>query len=75
MTTILLGIGGTGAKVVESALMMFAAGIGEGPVHIGLIDQDGANGNVERTRHLLSRLIEFREFWSRPNQPHAIKQA
>jgi hypothetical protein len=52
--------------------MLFAAGIGDAPVHVGLVDQDGANGNVERTRNLLSRLVDFRALWSRPNAPNRI---
>ncbi len=54
-TNILIGIGGTGAKIVESALYLFASGIGPADgVHIGLIDQDNANGNVQRTETLLN---------------------
>jgi hypothetical protein len=69
---ILIGVGGTGAKAVEAALVLLAAGIGGGTVHVGLVDQDGANGNVERTRNLLSRLCDFRTLWSRPNAPNRI---
>lgn len=54
-TNILIGIGGTGAKIVESALYLFASGIGPvDGVHVGLIDQDNANGNVQRTETLLN---------------------
>ncbi|MEG3180076.1 tubulin-like doman-containing protein [Sphingomonas sp. LT1P40] len=61
---VLLGVGGTGAKVVEAALMMMAAGVGPRNVHVGLIDQDNSNGNVARTRQLLSNLVDFQHDWS-----------
>ena len=66
---ILIGVGGTGAKVVEAALVLFAAGHGPGHVHVGLVDQDQSNGNVSRTDTLLKRLIEFRQKWTR-NKSH-----
>lgn len=60
-TNILIGIGGTGAKVVESALFLMAAGFGpSGPVHVGLIDQDSTNGNMTRTDSLLQLMIGLR---------------
>src|SRR4051794_27136200 len=69
---ILIGVGGTGAKTVEAALVLLAAGIGSGTVHVGLIDQDGANGNVERTRKLLSRLSDFRRLWGDHTSPNVV---
>jgi len=63
MTNILIGIGGTGAKVVEAALTLFAAGIGPDNVHVGLIDQDQANGNVNRTQARLNTLQAFQRIW------------
>lgn len=61
---ILIGVGGTGSKVVESSLMLFAAGIGPDNVHVGLLDQDQSNGNVARTQDFLKDLVRFREAWS-----------
>lgn len=61
---ILIGVGGTGAKVVESALVLMAAGIGPRKVHVGLIDQDQSNGNVARTRELITTIGAFRKAWS-----------
>ncbi len=72
MINILLGIGGTGAKVVESALVLLAAGIGPEKVHVGLIDQDGSNGNVIRTQTLLADLAGFRRDWRRTGVANAI---
>jgi hypothetical protein len=63
MTNILIGIGGTGAKVVEAALTLFTGGIGPRSVHVGLIDQDRANGNVNRTQTRLKNLRRFQKLW------------
>ncbi len=58
---ILIGIGGTGAKIVESALYLLSAGVGPKPkVIIGLVDQDNSNGNVVRTEQLLKLLVRLR---------------
>ncbi len=60
---VLLGVGGTGAKVVESALHVLLSGFGpdEGPteVHVGLVDQDAANGNTVRTKELLDSIVRL----------------
>jgi len=62
---LLVGIGGSGAKVVEAALTLFTAGLGPSQVHVGLIDQDRANGNVNRTQSRLTDLQRFQQLWSR----------
>ena len=62
---ILIGVGGTGAKAVEAALVCFAAGCGPRHVHVGLVDQDQSNGNIARTGQLLDRLVAFRAAWTR----------
>jgi hypothetical protein len=61
---ILIGVGGTGAKVVEAALVLMAAGVGPREVHVGLLDQDQSNGNVARTRELITTIGAFRKAWS-----------
>lgn len=59
---ILIGVGGTGAKIVESALVLMSAGVGSrDEVLVGLIDQDNANGNVARTEQLLNLLVHLRD--------------
>lgn len=63
MKNVLIGIGGTGAKVVEAALVLFAAGIGPAEVHVGLVDQDRSNGNVNRTETSLEHLVRFQALW------------
>lgn len=68
-TNILLGIGGTGAKIVESTLFLLSAGIGPKPkVIVGLVDQDNANGNVVRTLRLISLLRNLRADFSKENK-------
>ena len=58
---VLIGVGGTGAKIVETALMLMSAGVGpKGKVVIGLVDQDNSNGNVVRSEHLLDLLGRLR---------------
>ena len=61
---LLIGVGGTGAKVVEAALVAFLAGLGPPAVTVGFVDQDESNGNVDRTRDLLARSAAFRRLWS-----------
>ena len=55
-----IGIGGTGARCVESFLHLCAAGLGPDNVSVGLIDQDEGNGNVERTLALAESLVDLR---------------
>ena len=69
---ILIGVGGTGAKVVEAALMLMAAGVGPKNVHVGLLDQDQSNGNVARTRKLIASIGAFRQAWSGLNGKNYI---
>ena len=69
---ILIGVGGTGAKTVEAALVLMAAGMVEDEVHVGIVDQDLANGNVARATRLLSRIHNFRNLWSRTNSNNYI---
>lgn len=61
---IIVGAGGTGAKVIEATLIQLMSGMVEMPVHVGIVDQDVANGNVDRAARLLSRQKRFRELWS-----------
>ena len=67
-TNVLIGVGGTGAKVVEAALYLFFAGLGPSKVIVGLVDQDKANGNLTRTRELLHDLMKFRRDFSADNR-------
>lgn len=71
-TNILIGVGGTGAKIVEAAVMLFAAGLGPATVHVALVDQDSSNGNVNRTQTAISDLVNFRRLWGNRGQNSAI---
>ena len=60
MKNFLIGIGGTGAKCIEHLVYSCAAGLGPEQMWAGIIDQDEANGNVNRTKILLSKYINLR---------------
>lgn len=62
-TNILIGVGGTGAKVVEAFLHACAAGLGPDTLTVGFVDQDQSNGNVTRALELLKTLSETRQLW------------
>lgn len=50
----LIGIGGTGSRVLEAFVHCCAAGYGpKGKVHLLLIDPDKGNGNLTRTKGLI----------------------
>jgi hypothetical protein len=70
---ILIGIGGTGAKIVESTLHATAAGLGPKSLLVGFVDQDQSNGNVERSKRLLSLLADVRSAW-RGDAAHRLGQ-
>lgn len=63
-TNILIGVGGTGAKTVEAALVLLMSGMARDPVYVGIVDQDLANGNVDRAVSMLAHLRNFRRLWS-----------
>ena len=62
--SILIGLGGTGARIVESVLMLAMAGVGPANLSVMLIDSDGAHGNGERTAQALTRYNRFCQIWS-----------
>lgn len=49
----LIGIGGTGARVIEAVVFMCAAGYGPSELSIFLVDPDKGNGNFRRTKELI----------------------
>ncbi len=61
---ILISVGGTGAKIVESVLPCLAAGLGPSELSICFVDQDESNGNVSRARQRLANYRAFRKAWS-----------
>lgn len=58
-----IGVGGSGAKCLESAIFLHALGIfGDARLGILLVDADKANGNSERTRINLANTLECYKF-------------
>jgi hypothetical protein len=66
---LLIGVGGTGAKVVEAALICALAGFGPKDVSVAFVDQDEANGNVRRARELLRQVEQLRGLWVAGGRP------
>ena len=60
MKNYIIGIGGTGAKCLEHLLHCCSAGLGPDNLWAGMVDQDEANGNVSRTKILLSKYMNLR---------------
>ena len=60
MKNFIIGIGGTGAKCLEHLLHGSSAGLGPKNLWAGMVDQDEANGNVSRTKILLSKYMNLR---------------
>jgi hypothetical protein len=50
-----IGIGGTGARVIEAILHCCAAGLGPERLSVLLVDPDDGNGNLARTTQLLTK--------------------
>lgn len=71
-TNVVIGIGGTGAKVVEAVLHTATAGLITENLVVGLVDQDGANGNVAQTDEVLHSLIDARNVWRGQARPHRL---
>ena len=53
-TNLIIGIGGTGAKCVESAIHCFAGGMGPSKVTVAFVEVDKANGNLQRATRTLA---------------------
>jgi len=63
---IIIGIGGTGAKVVEAIAHCLSAGLGPDAAQIGFVDQDKSNGNVARAIETVETIQKARQNWRRP---------
>lgn len=57
----LIGIGGSGARIAESALFTCASGFGPAKLFLFLIDPDKGNGNLDRTTQLITRYLDCRK--------------
>ncbi|MCD8540911.1 MAG: hypothetical protein LRY55_14960 [Leadbetterella sp.] len=51
---VLIGIGGTGSRVIESVVHLCAAGLGPEELHVFIIDPDEGNGSLERTKSIIN---------------------
>lgn len=60
---IVIGVGGTGAKVVESIIHATSIGLGPERLTVGFVDQDQSNGNVSRAREALEIIKKSRATW------------
>jgi hypothetical protein len=69
---IVIGIGGTGAKVVEAILHLTAIGAGPASLQVGFVDQDKSNGNVTRAEELLTSLKNARSLWRAGAHSHQL---
>ncbi len=63
----ILGLGGTGARGLESFLHLCAAGIGPDDAYVGFIDQDAGHANLDAAKTALQRIDQLRH-WLRENQ-------
>jgi len=57
VVNLVLGLGGTGARLVESFVHLCAAGLGPPQASVAFIDQDQANGNTLRARTALGKYV------------------
>jgi len=57
----LIGIGGTGARVIESVIYMCAAGYGPDELSLFMVDPDAGNGNLARTSQLIKQYNKCRQ--------------
>jgi hypothetical protein len=57
---LIIGLGGTGAKIVESFIHACASGLGPETCSVAFVDQDQANGNTARSLRALRLYMEAR---------------
>lgn len=70
---VLIGIGGTGSRVIESVIHLCAAGLGPDRLHLFMIEPDEGNGNFTRTKSLLKQYADFRKAFQRTEGNTAFK--
>src|SRR5579862_6194630 len=56
-----IGIGGTGARVVEALMQCCVAGLGPDELGVLLVDADSGNGNLSDTKSLVSDYMKCRQ--------------
>jgi hypothetical protein len=70
---VLIGIGGTGSRVIESVIHLCAAGLGPDKLHIFMIDPDQGNGNLTRTKTLIKKYTDLRQKFRRSGNNNSFK--
>lgn len=68
---IIIGVGGTGAKVVEAVQHLAMMGLGPNTLSVGFVDQDESNGNLTRARTVFDAYRKARASW-RDGSSHRI---
>lgn len=71
---IIIGIGGTGAKVVEAISHCLSAGLGPDSAQIGFVDQDKSNGNVARAIETVETIQKARQNWRADAGDHKLEE-
>jgi len=71
---LLIGIGGTGSKIVEAFIHLCAAGLGPAQAEIGFIEQDSSNGNLGRATRTLSCYLALHHLLRGVNSPDHIRK-
>jgi hypothetical protein len=71
---IIIGIGGTGAKVVEAIAHCLSAGLGPDAAQIGFVDQDKSNGNVGRAIETVETIQKARQNWRPAAGEHKLEE-
>jgi hypothetical protein len=66
----LIGIGGTGARVVEAVVHCCAAGLGPDELTVFLVDPDEGNGNLSRTKSLVTQYQASRRAYTQRSGDH-----
>jgi hypothetical protein len=69
---ILIGVGGTGAKLVEASIHAAVAGLTTAEIAVGFVDQDNSNGNVKRAEQLLANVSDARALWRDHGRAHDL---
>lgn len=62
--TYVIGIGGTGARFLESLIHLCAAGLGPGKISPIIVDPDTANGNIDRVEKIIEIYKKCRDIFS-----------
>lgn len=57
----LIGVGGTGSRIIEAVVYMCAAGYGPDNLSVFIVDPDDGNGNLSRTKDLITRYTDCKK--------------